>query len=366
MKFKILQQDLWLSLSAVARSCGVRAQLPVLGNILLQTDQGRLKLSATNLEIGVVKSIKAEVLEEGDVTVPAKTLVEVVGHLSGEEIEFISDGDHLVISTPTFSSQMNGIPALEFPNIPLSGKEAVVIEPEVLLQSLPQILFAAAVDDGRPTLTGILTEFKDKKLQFVATDGYRLAHKSVALPTDSNFKALIPKKTLEEIMRLISEEKADNIKISTSNDQNQIIFQFGNTQVSSRLIEGKFPAWENIIPSAQKARIVVERGELLKAVKLASVFARNEANIVKLHNLGDQLILTSEAKEIGSQKKEVEAKSEGEEIQISFNTKFLQDALSAFNTSQVIIELSGNFSAAILKPMGEEGLEYIIMPVNLS
>lgn len=366
MKISILQQDFIPALSAVARSCGVRSQLPVLGNILLQTEQGGLKLAATNLEIGVVRSVRVEVLEEGEVTVPAKTLVEVVANLAGEIIELSATTDQVNITTATFSSQINGIPASEFPTIPLSGKEPVIIEPAVLLKSLPQIAFAAAVDDGRPILTGILTEIGGKKLQLVATDGYRLAHKEVETPCDSNFKALVPRRTLEEVARLISEEETDKVAISTSLDQNQIIFQFGNTQVSSRLIEGKFPAWEKIIPTQFKSRVVIERSEVLKAVKLASVFARSEANIVRLQNLPQKLVLTSEAKEIGSQKKEVEASSEGEEINIAFNGKFLQDALAAFNSSQATLELSGSLSAAVIKPIGEEGLQYIIMPVNLS
>lgn len=367
MKFSILQQDLWPSLQAVARSCGVRSQLPVLSNILLSADKGQVKLSATNLEIGVVKLISAEVTEEGEITVPSKTLTDVVANLSGEKIGFTASEDQLEINTGSFSSKINGISAAEFPSIPLAGKEAAVIAPEAFVKSLPQVTFAAAADDGRPILTGILTEIKDKKLQLVATDGYRLAHKTVPLPEGATFRALVPRRTLEEISRLIGEEESDNIKIATSDDQNQIIFKFGNTQVSSRLIEGQFPAWEKIIPAEAKARLVVERAEILKAVKLASVFTRNEANVVKLQNpASGGLVLTSEAKEVGSQKKEIEATVEGEEMQIAFNTKFLMDVLSVISTSQVIIELSGSLSAALIKPMGEEGLQYIIMPVNLS
>lgn len=366
MKFNILQQDLLPALSSVARSCGIRSQLPVLGNILLQSDQGKLKLSATNLEIGVIKLVKAEIIEEGEITVPSKTLVEVIANLSGEKIEIETSGEILKISTPSFSSEINGISATEFPSIPLTGKEAVRLKPEILHTSLPQITFAAAVDDGRPTLTGILTEIKGKKLQLVATDGYRLAFKSITVEDELALKVLVPRKTFEEVLRLISEEEVDEIKISTSEDQNQMIFSFGNTQISSRLIEGNFPAWEKTVPSDFKARVVMDKNDILKAVKLASVFARSEANIVRLQNLPGKLVLTSEAKELGSQKKEIEAQSEGEPVQIAFNTKFLQDALSAIGSSQIILELSGNLSAAVLKPMGEEGLKYIIMPVNLS
>ncbi len=366
MKFTILQSDFWPLLQSVSRSAGVRSQLPVLGNILISATQGRIKLAATNLEIGVVKSIPAEIIEEGEVTIPAKTLSEVISNLTSEKIEFNSTVDQLTLTTSSFSSQINGIPAAEFPVIPLSGTQVVEINPKILVTSLSQISFAAAVDEGRPILTGILTEIVSKKLQLVATDGYRLAHKTTTLDHESSFKALIPRKTFEEVLRLISEDEVDSVSISLSDDQNQIIFSFGNTQLSSRLIEGQFPAWEKIIPTQIQARIVVERGEFLKAVKLASVFARSESNIVRLQNNSQKLTLTSEAKELGNQKKEIEAQIEGEEITIAFNTKFLQDTLSAFNTSQALIELSGPLSATIIKPMGEEGLEYIVMPVNLS
>jgi len=366
MKFSILQQDLWPALQAVSRSCGMRSQLPVLGNILLQTDKGRLKLAATNLEIGVVKTLKAEVIEDGEVTVPAKILVETVVNLPGEELNFSANSTQLEISSTSFSSTFNGIPAVEFPTIPLSGKQTIIVNPNIFKTSLPQITFAAAVDDGRPILTGILTEIKDKKLQLIATDGYRLAHKIIPIEEESDFKALIPRKTFEEIIRLLSEEETDKVEVVISEDKNQVIFIFANTQLSSRLIEGQFPNWERIIPKEVKARIIVERVTLLKAVKLASVFARSDANIIKLENKPGKIVLSSQAKELGSQTKEIDAQTEGEEIIIAFNAKFLQDALSAFNSSQLIMELSGNLSAAVIKPMGEEGLQYIVMPVNLS
>ncbi len=367
MKFSILQQDFLPVLSSVSRSCGVRSQLPILSNILLKVEGSKLKVSGTNLEIGVVKTLNIEAGEDGDITIPSKTLVEVIANLSGEKLELESHSDLIEISTTTFSSKMNGISASEFPEIPLIGKETASVKPEILVKSLPQVTFAAASDDGRPILTGILTEIKDKKLQLVATDGYRLASKIVETPETSNFKALVPRKTFEEVIRLISEDESDTVNIATSDDQNQIIFKFGNTQVSSRLIEGQFPAWEKIIPSETKVRLIIERAETLKAVKLASVFTRSEANIVKLQtNPSGGIILTSEAKEVGNQKKEIEAQVEGGEIQIAFNAKFLIDVLAAISTSQVIMELSGSLSAALIKPMGEEGLQYIIMPVNLS
>lgn len=365
MNFSILQSEFWPILQSVSRSCGVRSTLPVLGNVLIEAKESKVKLSATNLEIGVVKNISAEIIEEGDITVPVRTLSDIISNLAGSKINIEAVSDQLKISTDSFSSQINGIPASEFPSIPLSGKEEVIIDPEILKKAVPEIAFAAAVDEGRPVLTGILTQIQDKKLQLVSTDGYRLAHKLIPVDQTHEFKALIPRKTFEEVIRLLSESEADNLTIATSEDGNQMIFRFGNTQLSSRLIEGQFPAWEKIIPTEANVRIIFDRVELLKGVKLASVFARFEANVVKLQNQDNKLILTSEAKELGSQQNQIEVQSNGDGLTMAFSAKFLIDALSAFSASQAILELSGPLSAATIKPMGEEGLQYIIMPVNL-
>ncbi len=366
MKFSILQQDIMPILNSASRSVGMKAQLPVLGNILIEAESGSLKVSATNLEVGVVRTIKTEVIEEGAVSVPARTLVDLVSNLQGEKIEFTANSNLMEIKTPTFSSTINGIDSSEFPAIPLSGKETALVKADTLHSCLPQVSFASALDEGRPVLTGVLTEIKDKKLQFVATDGYRLAHKVVEIDEDSSFKALVPRRTLEEILRLISEEKPLQVNISTSDNQNQIIFSFGNTKLSSRLIEGQFPSWEKIIPTDKKTTVNFDRNELLKAVKLASVFARGEANVIKFFVGNQGITLTSETKELGGQKKEISAKVLGEEIQIAFNAKFLMDVLGAFPDSEVEMQLSGSLSAVLVRPLQDSSLEYIIMPINLS
>ncbi len=367
MRFKINQSEFLPVLQSVSRSAGVRSQLPVLASVLIQSQQGNLKLSATNLEIGVVKSVAAQIQEEGEITVPVKLLSEVISNLSGEDLEFISSGDQLKIQTSDFDSIINTISASEFPSIPLVGKDPVLFDPELLTKIIPQISFAAAVDEGRPTLTGVLTQISSKNLELVATDGFRLAHVSTELPDSEPFKALIPKTTLEEVIRLINEDDVDKVEVSLSSDNNQIIFRFGRTELSSRLIEGNFPSWEKIIPTEFKARVVIDRQKLLKAVKLASVFAKSESNVVRLNlNSQGKVELTSEARDLGSQKNEVEATVEGEELSIAFNTRYLTDVLSASHQAQMIFEFSGNMSACLIKPMGTEGLEYIIMPVSLS
>ncbi len=366
MKFSILQQDLLPVLSAVARSVGVHSTLPVLDNILLSAAGKSLKIVATNLEIGVIKNIPAEVEAEGDITVPAKALVEIISGLTQTPVSFGSEGENLNLISGQFKAQINGILAAEFPAIPLSSEKGISFPKEAFLTS-SQILFASAVDEGRPVLTGILTNVSLGKLDFVATDGFRLAHRQLQLEDKSaQFKSLIPRRTFEEVLRIISEEEVAEVNIATSSDQNQAEFRLGKTIVSSRLIEGNFPAWEKIIPATIVGRVLIDRDLFLKAIKLAAVFSKSEANIVSLITKKDGLSLQSFAKELGSQENMVEANVEGEELQIAFNTKFLLDAISNIPTTQVSLEFSGALTAALIKPIGEEGLEFIIMPVRLS
>ncbi len=366
MKFSVLQQDFLPALQSVSRSVGVKSTLPVLDNILLSIEGAKLKLSATNLEIGIIKFISVEVENPGDITIPAKTLVEIISGLKQTKIEIESNGNILSIRSGKFKAIINGISASEFPIIPLSEEEGVVFKKEALLLS-SQILFASAVDEGRPVLTGILTQALNGKLDIVATDGFRLAHRQIDLADSKmNFKSLIPKRTFEEVVRIISEDNLDDVKISISPNQNQVIFDFGQTIISSRLIEGNFPAWEKIIPAQIISRVILEKEDFLKSVKLAIVFAKNEANIIVLKITKDKISVESSSKELGSQENEIEVQTEGEELQIAFNAKFLLDAVSNIPSNQLTLEFSGSLSATLLKPIGVEGLEYIIMPVRLN
>lgn len=366
MKFSCLQQDLLPVIQAVARSVGVRSSLPVLDNILLAIEDQKLKVAATNLEIGVIKYLKVEVEVPGEITVPAKTIVELVSGLGQAKVSLSSEGEVLTIASGKFKASVNGIAAAEFPAIPLSSDSGISFPKDAFLTSA-QILFASAVDEGRPILTGILTEASSGKLDFVATDGFRLAHRQIDLPKGKvEFRSLIPRRTFEELLRILSEEEVEEVSISTAQNQNQVVFSLGSTIVSSRLIEGQFPAWGKIIPQTTSARAIVEKDELLKAAKLAAIFAKNEANVVVLTTKKGLLKLESHAKELGSQENEIEGEVEGEELTIAFNTKFLLDAISNAPSSQIMMEFSGALSAVLIKPVGVTGLEYIVMPVRLS
>ncbi len=365
MKIAILQQDLLSVINSVSRSVGVKSTLPVLGNILLGVEDNKLKVAATNLEIGIIKYISAKVLDSGEITIPAKTIVDIVSSLGPAEITIETEGDNITISSGKFKAKINGIASSEFPVIPTTDTFLITF-PKETLRGCAQILFAAASDEGRPTLTGILTQSNGGNLDFVATDGFRLAHRQVKLENKGEIKSLIPRRTFEEVLRLIDEEAVTSVEASTSKDQNQIIFKIGQTIVSSRLIEGQFPSWEKIIPTEIKTRSLIDKPAFHQAIKLASVFAKSEANIISLKVAKSSLQVSSEAKELGSQLNEVEADTEGEEIEIAFNGKFLSDVISAVPSTQLMMEFSGPLSATLIKPVGVEGLEYILMPVRIS
>lgn len=367
MRLTVPQADLLPALQSVSRSVGIRSTLPVLANVLIQADDNQLVLSSTNLEIGVIKTLKAEISEPGAVTIPAKTLVEVIASLSGEIVTLEASEAQIHISTKKFKASLNGIPATEFPNIPLASEGGISINPKVLQQALPEITFAAASDDGRPILTGILTQLKKSTLELVATDGFRLSHKTLPVDQTTDLDVLIPRRTFEEVVRLISEEKTDTtLEIATSEGQNQIVFKIGDTQLSSRLIEGQFPNWERIVPTTFESTATVDRSDLLKAVKLASVFARDNSNIIRISCSSEGLTLTSEAKELGGQETQIEATVEGKDLTVAFNSRFLIESLSSCPGDQVVIQFSGSLSPALIKPIKEAGLEYVIMPVRLA
>lgn len=371
MKFSIAQSDLLPVVQSVARSCGVRSTLPVLSNILFKAVGNEITLSATNLEIGVVKKIKAEVVDEGEITIPAKMFIDILSPLSGNKIEVEVSADQIHITTPTFNGILNGISAMEFPAIPLASERSTFLNADVLKNSLPQITFAAAADEGRPVLTGVFTELKEDVLEMVATDGFRLAHKKVHIEGEkrSPFKTLIPRRTFEEVVRLISEETSEEnevVEMSTSENQNQMVFKIGSTQLSSRLIEGQFPPWERIVPKSFENTTVINKAEILKAIKLASVFARDAANLIKIETGENKLKLSSEAKELGKQETDVDAKIEGSAITIAFNSKYLIDALSACNAQDIRMQFSGNLSPALITPLDDKTVEYVIMPIRLS
>ena len=287
MKVSCLQENLARGLSIVGRAVSPRSTLPVLGNVLLATDAGRLKLSATNLEVSITCWIGAKVEEEGAVTVPARTFIDLVNALPPEQVDM-----ELVVRTQTLNlragrseANIKGIDAQEFPLVPMpEGEAGIPIEPDVLRTAVAQVAFAAATDESRPILTGVLAKFEDAQLTLAAADGFRLSVRTVPLPRSvpDPFSIIVPARALTELGR-ISGEQEDPVIITVTPTRNQVLFQLTDIVLVSQLIDGNFPDYRQIIPRDTATDTVVDTAAFLKACKTAHIFARDAAHITRLH-----------------------------------------------------------------------------------
>lgn len=368
MKLEVLQEELAKALSLAIRFTSSRAQLPILSNILLSASKEKLNLSATNLEIAIYKSLGAKVEEEGDITVPARTINDIVGNLNSGVINLSSEEEHLKIASNNFKSTIPGINSSDFPKIPIKRSANVLNLPkEKISQCLAQVLFCASIDETRPVLTGVLLFLKKNKLYFVATDGFRLSQKSILLSSEAeDFTVILPKTILGEVMRISQDE--ETINFSFDKKENQAVFSLTNLILSSRVIDGEFPNFEKIIPKEAKVKVAVDKEELLQAVKLASIFARDSANIIKMNVKENFLETEAESQTAGVQKNKIEAKIEGglsnDGFSISFNCRFLEEFLNVAVGESVSIELTDPSSPGVFKDLQDLDFLHLIMPIK--
>jgi DNA polymerase III subunit beta len=380
MKVSCLQENLTKGLSIVGRAVASKSTLPVLSNILMATDEGRLKLAATNLELAVVTWIGAKVEDEGAITIPARLLAEFVTSLPNDRIDMeLNVRTHTVqLSCPSSQAHIKGIDASEFPPIPTVGQEGetvatVKIEPDLLREVIGQVAFAAATDESRPVLAGVLVTFADGELTMAATDGFRLSVRTAKLPVSTSQKldVLVPARTLNEVARLAADEK-EPIEITVTPNNSQILFHMSNIDLVSRLIEGAFPNYRHIIPQGYKTRSVLSTGDFLNASRRASLFAREAANIIRLSiQPGEELVpgrisVTATSAEVGDNVNDVDAVVEGDGLTIAFNARYLTEVLGALTCQKVGLETNSATNPGVLRPVGDDGYIHVIMPLQLS
>lgn len=370
MKLTILQENLARGLNLVSRSVATRATLPILANILILTDKGRLKLAATNLESGINLWVGAKIEKEGSLTIPAKILSEFITSLPPEKIEMESRETTLEINSGTFKASFVGTIAEEFPQIPsFSSQPILVFEKEELIRALSQVTFAAAQDEGRPVLTGVLLKRTEgEKMILVATDGYRLSLKTLeAKEKKLENNLLIPAKTLLEVSRLAQEKGEENqeIQVALTEEKSQVIFAMDEIEFSSRLLEGEFPDFDKIIPKASTTRAEFDKEEFTRSVRLAAIFAREQANIIKLKVEDGKVTVSAETPQVGTNESEISAKTEGEDLEMAFNCRFLLDFLSAVRGEEIVFEANGPLAPGVFKIKGDDSYLHLIMPVRL-
>jgi len=373
VKVSCLQENLARGLSIVGRAVATRSTLPILGNIKLETDEGRLKLSATNLEIGIHCWIGAQVHEEGATTVPARLLSDFVNSLPPDRIDMNLNTriQALHLQCARFTANIKSLDAQDFPLIPTAGADhAVQIDPELLREMISQVAFAAAADESRPILTGVLATFEDQTLTMAAADGFRLSVRTEAIGSraDGKLEVIIPARALNELSRVLGDE-TDPVEVTVT--ANQVVFHLATVELVSRLIEGNFPDYRQIIPTRHDIRARMPTQELLKAVRIAALFARDAANVVRLEltpgpeQTPGRVVVASSADQVGDNVGEVDAIIEGEAAVIAFNAKFLIDELSVLGTEEVALEMTTSSSPGVFKPVGQEGFLHVIMPMHL-
>lgn len=368
MKVSCLKKDLRFALDIVGLAVNTSTTLPVLNNILIKATNKRLFFSATNLEIAINYSIAADIKNEGAITVPAKLITNYVSLLEDEDLEMrVEDGMTLSIKSKTSQTKIKGISPDEFPIIPKVEKDATIyITAHDLAEAIDHTAFSAAVTSTRPVLTGVYV-FTDKDiLKTVATDGFRLAEKKTKLTkkVEKNIECIIPVRTLLELGRILG-TKYEKETVEMHVSKNQVLFVVDNVELISRLIEGKFPDYEKIIPKATRTKIETEVGHLTMATKRVNLFARENNNSIRLTatNNGILQISTDETR-IGEEKADVEIKMQGENNKVTLNSQYLLDVLSHLKDG-VSIEMDEKLTPVVVKPVKQTNYLYIIMPLKI-
>ncbi|HVO43352.1 MAG TPA: DNA polymerase III subunit beta [Aggregatilineales bacterium] len=377
MRVSVLQENLAKGLSIVNRAVGSRPTLPVLANVMLATDEERLKLSATNLELAITAWIGAKVEDEGAITIPAKTFLDLVNTLPPERVDLELDvqTNTLTVRCGPTTTNIKGIEASQFPAVPEAEADTGLAVPAAgLAEMIEQVAFAAAREDNRPILTGVLVEFEKGVFTMAATDGYRLAVRTTTLEkTDSKALSLIiPARTLSELSRIIGPDD-EFVYLSIPSTRGQVMFHFDNVDVVSQLIDGKFPPYEQVIPKTHTTTTQISTGELLRACKRSEIFARDTANTSRLRivpgennfALG-QLVVASQSQEKGDNEGVLEASVSGPGHEISLNVRYLIDVLNVIQEEQVMLETQSASTPGVFKPAGREDFTYVVMPMSVT
>ncbi len=376
MKVTVLQENLARGLGIVSRAVSPRSTLPVLSNILIASDEGRLRLSATNLELGITCWISARIEQDGSTTVPARTFSDLVNTLPSDQVmlSLHSQTQTLNVRGGTSTNDIKCIDAQEFPPLPVPDLEgAVQLNVADFREMIQQVAFAASTDEARPVLMGVLVQVEKDKLTMAAADGFRLSVRKATLtaPASAPISIIVPARALTELARVASDGE-ETISMVTPKGRGQVVFRVKDVEVVSQLIDGTFPDYQQIIPRKHTSRTLVSTSALLKACKQAEIFAREGSNVARLNIKsanGDlkpgEVEMTATSEETGKNETIVEATVDGSGVLIAFNVKFLREALEVIKTPNVALETSAPNAPGVIRPVGDEQFLHVIMPMHL-
>jgi len=374
MKLFGLQENLKQGLALVSHVAGKNINLPILNNVLIKAEQGKIKLIATNLEIGIISAVRGKIEVEGAYTVNAKIIADCINLLPNKKIGLEQKDGHLLIDCENYQAKANGQSAEEFPLIPeVDKKNCFSASADEVKRAVSQVIFSAAASETRLELSGVLFVFAGNSLTITATDSYRLAEKKIQTKSNSQEekKIIVPAKTLQELIRVLSvspddEAEDSNREIKFYLSDNQILFTYGSTELVSRLIEGQYPDYQQIIPAGHKTKVFIDRQELIRAVKMASLFSKTGINDVNLDfPLGkNQVVISSVSGQTGENITNLSAKVTGEDNSIVVNHRYLLEGLSNLESETVKIELIDGNTPCLIRPEQDQSYLYIIMPIK--
>jgi len=373
MKLSCLQENLNRGLNVVGRAVATRTTLPITNNVLIETDESRLKLVATNLEMAISCWIGAKVEEEGAITVPARLLIEFVSSLPADKIDIaLASGTKILgLQCARFEARISGVDAKDFPPIPKVDEGITAkVDVEALRQGISRVVFAAATEESRPVLTGVDARFNGDTLTLAAADGFRLAVYTLPLasPVSQETEVIIPARSLAELNRLMGDQE-EAVDITINPNKSQAQFRMKDIELVSQLVQGTFPQYEQLIPQSSSTRAVVDVAEFLRASKTASIFARDGSGIVRLvvtpggELTAGKLTVSARSEEVGDDVGEIDAMVDGEEAKIAFNGKYLADVLGVLREPQVSLETTNPSSPGVIRPVGVDNYVHVVMPM---
>lgn len=366
MKFYASRENLLKGVNTVQRAVTTKNPMPILGGILLTAENNTLKLTATDLEIGIECTVPITVVEPGSIVLPSRYLADVVRRLPDMRIDFQLNKDNNMCTLKYGASEISihGMEADDFPLLPMLDREKSISISTVLLRNIiRQVVSATSSESNRPLFTGVLMEISENRITMVATDTHRLAYRSGKISTDKelgNISLIIAGKTLSEISRIINEESPVQITFT----ENQVLFENDNICLVSRLISGQYPNYLQVIPQTHKSRIRLKTKDLLESTERAALLSREGSNVIKVTVEENNMSILANSPEVGRVFEQIPAYLEGEETSISFNSRYLLDALKAVESEELYLELSGALSPGVIKPAETDNFLYLILPIR--
>lgn len=374
MQVNISQESFSKALNFVTKAVSVKPSIPILANVMIEAKENMLTMSATNLEMGINVKQTVDTKASGSVTVPARTLAEFVGSLSVDKLSIELKEKKLLISNKHNSAEFNVMPSDDFPPLPKpKGDPIFIVDADDFSKSIKQVGFAAATDDSRPVLTGLLFECTKRKLSMVGVDGFRLSKKTIDISksTLEQESFIVPAKSLQELETIISSlyEEKDVVRVFLLKEKNQMIFEFKDIEVSTRLIEGEFPNYQQILPTKHTFAFSVDKETLAKTVKIVNIFARSAVGnkaVFALDSEKSKLMLSAVVAEVGGNQSTVEIyETEGSKLKTAFNTKFLADMVNSIAGTDISFESNGPTAPGSFKDKKDDSYVHIIMPMRI-